>query len=230
MCPLPPISVSLIKSFNIHSVFFYCTKMQAYFPFWYFYAIHVTDILLEFQRLEFWSSRDLHHFIMQKQEWPRLVWRNGCSLELMSMSPLPQISEILARFPFYSWNVSLVRTQRRKIRDNKTHFESSRCTYYPGGLGRGETRLFTCSRPIVGRYVYVRIFAWDWLTLCEVQVYAYKQGRKISHVSNFNHFNAFPCLLDNKCLLACSWSDLLTQHSRNNWFFHVLEGTAHFSC
>jgi len=53
---------------------------------------------------------------------------------------------------------------------------SSVCTFYPHAFGKGETKLLTCSSPVIGRYVYIRILVHEWLTLCEVQVYAYKPG------------------------------------------------------
>lgn len=53
---------------------------------------------------------------------------------------------------------------------------SSVCTYYPHAFSRGETKTLTCSSSVIGKYVYVRTLINDWLTLCEVQVYAFKPG------------------------------------------------------
>ena len=39
--------------------------------------------------------------------------------------------------------------------------------------------MLTCSKPVTGKYVYVRTLVNDWLTLCEVQVYAFKPGTSV---------------------------------------------------
>ena len=55
-----------------------------------------------------------------------------------------------------------------------------RCYYHGGALGRSQTAVFTCYRPLVGRYVYVRRHGWGVLTLCEVEVYG--------AIGGMNHF------------------------------------------
>ena len=42
----------------------------------------------------------------------------------------------------------------------------------PSALGKGETREIACSKPRFGRFVMVMLRNFDYLTLCEVQVFA----------------------------------------------------------
>ena len=50
----------------------------------------------------------------------------------------------------------------------------SRCKYYPGAVGKGRTIELTCSNPVAGRYVFIRLKVKEYLTLCEVEVYTLK--------------------------------------------------------
>ena len=43
-----------------------------------------------------------------------------------------------------------------------------------GGMGKGETRNFACQAPLMGQHVFIVNNVADYLTLCEVQVFAYK--------------------------------------------------------
>ena len=49
-----------------------------------------------------------------------------------------------------------------------------RCTYHPGAFGRGQTKALQCSQPKTGRFVFVRLRVTEYLTLCEVEVFAAK--------------------------------------------------------
>ena len=44
--------------------------------------------------------------------------------------------------------------------------------YHPGAFGRGQTKALQCTQPKTGRYVFVRLRVTEYLTLCEVEVYA----------------------------------------------------------
>ncbi len=52
----------------------------------------------------------------------------------------------------------------------------SSCAYFQGPVGSGATHTFTCSSPKLGRYVFVALRVKEYLTLCEVKVYALKHG------------------------------------------------------
>ena len=55
-----------------------------------------------------------------------------------------------------------------------------RCMYHPGAFGRGQTKALQCTEPKIGRYVFVRLRVTEYLTLCEVEVYAV--GGMFSHL------------------------------------------------
>ena len=48
------------------------------------------------------------------------------------------------------------------------------CAYHPPAFGKGQTKFLECSSPKIGRYVYVTLITTEYLTLCEVEVYAVK--------------------------------------------------------
>ncbi len=47
-----------------------------------------------------------------------------------------------------------------------------RCVYYAPAFKAGETRSLDCTSPKVGRYVSVGLRVNEYLTLCEVEVFA----------------------------------------------------------
>ena len=47
-----------------------------------------------------------------------------------------------------------------------------RCRFVPGALGRGERRKIDCAPARVGRFVFVVLRVREYLTLCEVEVFA----------------------------------------------------------
>lgn len=53
-----------------------------------------------------------------------------------------------------------------------------RCGYHPGKFSKGQTKEIKCSRPMPGRYVYVTLRTTEYLTLCEVEVYAQIGGKR----------------------------------------------------
>ena len=47
-----------------------------------------------------------------------------------------------------------------------------RCTYHRNAFGPGETKELECIQPETGRYVFVMLKVKEFLTLCEVKVFA----------------------------------------------------------
>ena len=73
----------------------------------------------------------------------------------------------------------------------------NRCLRVAGALGKGETREIVCTKPEFGQYVFVTLKGKDWLTLCEVEVFAIASKPSLSRYCNFlganNHlFLLFP--------------------------------------
>ncbi|XP_065051247.1 uncharacterized protein LOC135680930 isoform X2 [Rhopilema esculentum] len=52
------------------------------------------------------------------------------------------------------------------------------CTFFPGAIGQGQTQELSCTPPKQGRYVFVALRVQEWLTLCEVEVFAIRGGGK----------------------------------------------------
>lgn len=52
------------------------------------------------------------------------------------------------------------------------------CATHLNALGRGETKFIQCSTPKSGRYVVVNLRITEYLTLCEVEVYAIRGGKE----------------------------------------------------
>ena len=50
------------------------------------------------------------------------------------------------------------------------------CVYYPGAIGKGKTVELVCTKPMDGKLVFIMLRGSDWLTLCEVEVFAIKGG------------------------------------------------------
>ncbi len=81
---------------------------------------------------------------------------------------------------------------------DQSSFDSSgysTCASVQGALGAGETRQTICDQAAIGRYVVVQLTGSDYLTLCEVAVYA--SGERIFR----NTVNAFACITGS----ASSW-------------------------
>ncbi|XP_064626706.1 receptor-type tyrosine-protein phosphatase alpha-like isoform X2 [Lineus longissimus] len=48
------------------------------------------------------------------------------------------------------------------------------CNSYPGMVANGETAEITCNKPVIGRYLFVKIMMTGTLALCEVKTWAYQ--------------------------------------------------------
>ena len=69
------------------------------------------------------------------------------------------------------WNI--LRNFEVRVGNSPSHPKKNRlCIAVSGALGKGETRTLTCSPSVVGRYVFVAHRGKEYLTLCEVQVFA----------------------------------------------------------
>eukprot|EP00795_Rhopilema_esculentum_P012586 gene12586-3287_t len=59
---------------------------------------------------------------------------------------------------------------------HESHAKKLKCTFFPGAIGQGQTQELSCTPPKQGRYVFVALRVQEWLTLCEVEVFAIRGG------------------------------------------------------
>lgn len=74
------------------------------------------------------------------------------------------------------WN--RLRQVEIKVTKGDNPNENRICAYHSGAFGRGQTKTLRCNRPMVGRYVFVRLRTTEYLTLCEVEVFASRAKKR----------------------------------------------------
>ena len=85
------------------------------------------------------------------------------------------------------------------VRDFELKSSFFRCAFHPGAFGKGQTKDISCTTQRTGRYVFIILRATEYLTLCEVEVFAVRGGR-LQLILHLLHLN--------KTFVLCSYCKL----------------------